>query len=74
MAPMPLPDLILLAVILAGAGAFLLTLGALGLLHVAVVRLVLRVSPGAAHAQRLQAALDRYRPGPGAQPHKRRPR
>lgn len=74
MSPMPLPDLILLAAVLAGAGAFLLTLGALRLFQVALARLVLSLLPRAAHDQRLQAALDRYRPAPGAQPHKRRPR
>lgn len=74
MSPVPLPDLILLAAVLAGAGAFLLALGTLGLLRVALAWLVLSLSPRAAHDQRLQTALDRYRPARGARPHKRRPR
>ena len=74
MSPLVLPGLILIAAILAGAGAFLLALGALGLLQVAFAGLALRLSPRAAHDQRLQTALDRYRPARGAQPHKRRRR
>ena len=74
MSPVTLPELILLAAILAATGTFLLALGALGLLQVAVARLVFSLSPHTAHDQRLRTALDRYRPAPGAQPHKRRPR
>lgn len=74
MSPVPLPDLILFAAVLAGTGAFLLTLGALGLLHVAVVRLVLILSANAADDQRLQTALGRYRPARAAQLPKRRHR
>ena len=72
MSPVPLPDLILLAAILAVTGTFLLILGALELFRVALAWLVLRLSPRLAHDLRLQAALDRYRPTLGAHPHKRR--
>ena len=74
MTPVPLPDLILLAAILTGAGAFLLALSVLGLLQVTLAWLALSLSPRAAHDQRLRAALDKYSPAPGPQPHKRRPR
>ena len=74
MSPVALPDLMLIAAILAGTGGFLLALGALGLLQVALARLVLSLSPRMAHDLRLQAALGRYRPALGAQPQKRRPR
>ena len=70
----PLPDLILLAAILTGVGAFLLAFGALGVLRATLVWFVLSLSPRAGHDQRLQAALDRYRPARVARPHKRRPR
>lgn len=66
MSPVPLPDLILLAAILAVTGTFLLALGALGLLEVVCVCLMGTLSPRAAHAQRLRSTLDRTRPEPRA--------
>jgi hypothetical protein len=59
-----LPDLILLAAVLAGSGAGLLALGALGLLRAAILRLVARHSPHAAQVQRLQDSLEKYRVAP----------